>query len=219
MGSHITYDNKNDLYDVLGVKADTDAKKIKLAYYKMAQKYHPDKAGDDLKALEKFKSISNAYEVLVDEAQRKQYDKLRMEFKQGGQYHSRKSNTGQTGSANQYTHRRGHKRDAQDDFFYGGFKSKEDFYGFYSDFGKGTSQGPGQKNSAGNTSQGRTYQERHDGSSQDFYKTNTSSQKRDQKRANSHQENSFQGGFSSDDPFGGTTFNSRQDRAERERDF
>ena len=67
----MTYDKKNDLYDILGVKADTDVKQIKLNYYKKAQKYHPDKAGDDPKTIEKFKTISNAYEVLVDEDKRK----------------------------------------------------------------------------------------------------------------------------------------------------
>ena len=77
----MTYDKKNDLYDTLGVKADADAKQIKLTYYKMAQKYHPDKAGDDPKTIEKFKTISSAYEVLVDEQLRKQYDQLRMQAK------------------------------------------------------------------------------------------------------------------------------------------
>lgn len=90
----MTYDKKNDLYDILGVKADAEPKKIKLTYYKMAQKYHPDKAGDDPKMIEKFKAISNAYEVLVDEDQRKQYDALRMQAKQGAAYNSRRSQGG-----------------------------------------------------------------------------------------------------------------------------
>ena len=87
----MTYDKKNDYYDVLGVKSDTDSKKIKLAYYKMAQKYHPDKAGDDKKALEKFKQVSNAYEVLVDETQRKRYDKLKTEATMTSGYSSKKA--------------------------------------------------------------------------------------------------------------------------------
>ncbi len=41
---------------------------IKKAYYKLAQKYHPDKAPGDKKAEEKFKQISAAYEVLKDES-------------------------------------------------------------------------------------------------------------------------------------------------------
>lgn len=68
MGSQMTYDKKNDYYDLLGIKTSSDPKQIKLAYYKMAKKYHPDTAGDDPKTVEKFKSISNAYETLVDES-------------------------------------------------------------------------------------------------------------------------------------------------------
>ena len=51
---------------------------MKKAYYKLAQKYHPDKApGFE----DKFKSIANAYEVLKDDSQRKMYDRKRDEFK------------------------------------------------------------------------------------------------------------------------------------------
>ena len=106
----MAYDSKNDFYKVLGVEPATDAKKIKLAYYKLAQKYHPDKAGDDPKTTEKFKNISNAYEVLVDDDQRKAYDKLRNDAKnphtQG--YNSRKS---QGGQASSYSSKRGARRD------------------------------------------------------------------------------------------------------------
>ena len=64
------YDKKNDYYSLLGVKTDTDPKKIKLAYYKLAKKCHPDTAGDSEETAEKFKNISAAYEVLVDETQK-----------------------------------------------------------------------------------------------------------------------------------------------------
>ena len=87
------YDKKNDLYDLLGVKRDMDAKQIKLAYYRLAQKYHPDKAGDSKEVLEKFKAITGAYEVLVDEDLRKKYDRLRTESKTAETYNSRKSQT------------------------------------------------------------------------------------------------------------------------------
>lgn len=101
----------------------------------MAQKYHPDKAGDDAKALEKFKAISNAYEVLVDPEQRKRYDRLKAEASQKGTggasgYHSRKSGGGAGGPG--YAKGGGGRRDKQDDYFYGDFKTKEDFYEYYS---------------------------------------------------------------------------------------
>ena len=79
--STLTYDKNADCYEVLGVDSKADPKKIKLTYYKLAQKYHPDKAGDDTKAAEKFKQISNAYEILADEDMRKRYDTLRQEAK------------------------------------------------------------------------------------------------------------------------------------------
>lgn len=50
---------------------------IKRAYYKLAQKYHPDKAQGNKTFEEKFKQINSAYEVLKDEGQRSLYDQLR----------------------------------------------------------------------------------------------------------------------------------------------
>jgi molecular chaperone DnaJ len=47
---------------------------IKKAYYKLAQKYHPDKAPGNKAYEEKFKCISAAYDVLKDESQRGVYD-------------------------------------------------------------------------------------------------------------------------------------------------
>ena len=74
----VQYDSKNDYYIVLGVNPKADDKEMKKAYYKLAQKYHPDKApGFE----DKFKSIANAYEVLKDDSQRKMYDRKRDEFK------------------------------------------------------------------------------------------------------------------------------------------
>ena len=62
------FDPKVDYWKVLGVKPGANEKEIKIAYYKMAQKYHPDKTGG--KTTEKFKEISNAYDVLGDSSKR-----------------------------------------------------------------------------------------------------------------------------------------------------
>ena len=53
--------------------------KIKIQYYKLAQKYHPDKNADSEVASEKFKEISSAWDVISDENQRKLYDASRQE--------------------------------------------------------------------------------------------------------------------------------------------
>ena len=83
MSKALTYDKGNDFYKVLGVSHSEEDKKIKVAYYKLAQKYHPDKIdpstseAEKTKFEEKFKNISQAYDILKDEATRKQYDALR----------------------------------------------------------------------------------------------------------------------------------------------
>lgn len=57
-------------YDILGVAKDASQEDIKRAYRKAAITNHPDKGGDP----EKFKEISNAYQVLSDEEKRRRYD-------------------------------------------------------------------------------------------------------------------------------------------------
>jgi len=63
-----------DYYKILGVDKNTSSNDIKKEYRKLAKKYHPDLNPDNPKAQEKFKEINEAYEVLSDEAKRKQYD-------------------------------------------------------------------------------------------------------------------------------------------------
>ncbi len=65
---------QKDYYAVLGIARDADEKAIKKAYRKLALKYHPDKNPGDKQAEEKFKELSNAYEVLSDPQKRKAYD-------------------------------------------------------------------------------------------------------------------------------------------------
>ncbi len=66
----------HDFYDVLGVDRQAGAAEIKKAYRKLAVKYHPDKNPGDKKAEDKFKEISEAYEVLSDSRKRSRYDQL-----------------------------------------------------------------------------------------------------------------------------------------------
>src|SRR5438874_5326456 len=66
-----------DFYAVLGVSASASQDEIKKQYRKLAAKHHPDKNQNDPKAAERFKEISEAYQVLGDAEKRKQYDQMR----------------------------------------------------------------------------------------------------------------------------------------------
>lgn len=68
--------SKKDFYQLLGVSKTATPDEIKKAYRKLAMQYHPDKNQGNKKAEEKFKEISEAYEVLSDEKQRQNYDQF-----------------------------------------------------------------------------------------------------------------------------------------------
>lgn len=65
-----------DYYAILGVSKTASAKEIRQAFRRLARQYHPDVNPNDKDAEAKFKEINEAYEVLSDEAKRKQYDEL-----------------------------------------------------------------------------------------------------------------------------------------------
>jgi len=66
---------KRDYYEVLGIGKNATKDEIKKAYRKLARKYHPD-VNKDAGAENKFKEISEAYEVLADENKKANYDRF-----------------------------------------------------------------------------------------------------------------------------------------------
>ncbi|RDV14753.1 J domain-containing protein [Pontibacter diazotrophicus] len=125
-----------DYYTILGVEKSASQADIKKAYRALAKKYHPDKNKGDKVAEDKFKDISEAYEVLGDEAKRKQYDQLGANWRQfqnagagGGQYY------GQPGGFNE--------ADFSDMFGGGGGGGFSDFFQQFFGGGGGFGQAAG----------------------------------------------------------------------------
>ena len=121
---------KKDYYELLGVAKDASTEDIKSSYRKLARQYHPDVTKEDPKhAEERFKDISEAYEVLVDPEKRKLYD-----------------NYGRAGVAGQFTE--------EDKFSWQDFSHAQDLNDMFSDmsgsefgnlfefFGGGRQSGP-----------------------------------------------------------------------------
>jgi molecular chaperone DnaJ len=67
---------KKDYYEILGVKKSASAEDIRKAFRKLARKYHPDVNPGDKSAEEKFKTLSEANDVLSDPKKRKIYDQV-----------------------------------------------------------------------------------------------------------------------------------------------
>ncbi len=82
-----------DYYQILGVSRDAAEKEIKQAYRKLARKYHPDVNPNNKEAEERFKEISEAYEVLSNPEKRSKYDRY-------GEYWKQASEAGPQGGFN-----------------------------------------------------------------------------------------------------------------------
>ena len=68
---------EKDFYKVLGVTKDVSDAELKKVYRKLARQFHPDSNPGDAKAEARFKEISEAFSVLSDPEQRKEYDAIR----------------------------------------------------------------------------------------------------------------------------------------------
>jgi molecular chaperone DnaJ len=75
---------EKDFYAELGVSKTATAAEIKKAYRKLARDLHPDKNPGNKQAEDKFKSVSEAYDVLSDDEKRKEYDETRDMLASGG---------------------------------------------------------------------------------------------------------------------------------------
>ena len=76
---------KQDYYETLGVAREADADELKKAYRTLAMKFHPDRNPGDKTAEQKFKEISEAYDVLKDDQKRAAYDRFgHRAFENGG---------------------------------------------------------------------------------------------------------------------------------------
>jgi len=92
-----------DPYKVLGLSRDASQDDIRKAHRKLVRKYHPDANPEDPRAEERFKEIQQAYEVLLDEKKRREYDEGLRTSSRGSSGRPRAGAGGRTGGGTTHT--------------------------------------------------------------------------------------------------------------------
>lgn len=85
-----------DYYKILGIEKNATPKEIKLAYRKLARKFHPDLNPNDKNAKNNFQEINEANDVLSDPEKRKKYDEYGENWKHAGEFENAKQNQEQS---------------------------------------------------------------------------------------------------------------------------
>lgn len=134
--------DKRDYYEVLGVARNADDATIKKAYRKLAKKYHPDMNKDNPSAEEKFKEVTEAYNILSDKEKRKMYDQFgHVAFDEGGGGAGAGGYQGGFGSDGTF-HFNGGPGGSYQEFHYSGDNLDDIFDGIFGGFkGKGFGNG------------------------------------------------------------------------------
>lgn len=130
-----------DYYEILGVSESDTPENIKLAYRKLARKWHPDVAGNSNNVLRKFKEINEAYEVLSDKVKKEEYDRARRFYnyaKNGAENVRQKDNT-----TNPNTQEKQQNNSFSDEYFKNFTKNIDEWF-----YGKNKKKDDSQKTSA-----------------------------------------------------------------------
>ncbi len=128
---------QKDFYNVLGVSEKATADEIKKQYRRLAKQHHPDSNKGEAKSAERFKEISEAYQVLSDAKKRSQYDEMRrLGAFDGFTRGSSRGGSGSRSSAGQRSGGAGQQSGSYDQFDVGGLGGFGDI--FSSMFGGGS---------------------------------------------------------------------------------